>query len=42
MSALLSLNEQSTETHCTDVVLVGVGSIGRELLTQLSSTRKGV
>jgi len=42
MSAVLSLSEQSAEAHCTDVVLVGVGSIGRELLTQLSSTKKGV
>src|SRR6185312_10346314 len=42
MSAVLSASEQSAEAHCTDVVLVGVGSIGRELLTQLSSTKKGV
>ena len=42
MSAALQVAEQSADGHCTDVVLVGVGSIGRELLTQLSSTKKGV
>lgn len=44
MSTSLVVTEpvKRSKPHCTDIVLLGVGSIGRELLGQLASTKNGI
>ncbi len=44
MSTSLVVTEpvSKAKPHCTDIVLLGVGSIGRELLGQLASTKNGI
>ncbi|HVX39439.1 MAG TPA: hypothetical protein VHB25_07685 [Gemmatimonadaceae bacterium] len=41
-SLVVTAPVKEPKPHCTDIVLLGVGSIGRELLGQLASTKNGI
>lgn len=42
LSLAVTAPVKESKPHCTDIVLLGVGSIGRELLGQLASTKNGI